>query len=176
MPVVDQSVPSAEWVLSPEGEEAARRLARSLDAPAPVSIHSSAETKAVQTARLLAEGCGVQAEIETDLHEVGGRSWADTAAAYQEMAGRYLRGEAVEGWEQRASAQRRIVAEVRRLAEPGGDAVVVSHGLVLVLLLAWLRGVDAGTLVSHWRAIRFPDLCIVDWEARQILRPFGQPQ
>ena len=174
-PLIDPPTPSSGWVLSPQGEEAARRFAQSLAAPPPSPIYSSAETKAVQTAQLLAEGWGVQVRVEEDLHEVEGRPWANSPAEYEETVGRYLQGEAADGWEERLGAQRRMATAVQKLMGPGQDALVVSHGLVLVLCLAWLLKVEAGTLFPVWRTIRFPDLCIVDWETREVVRPFGQP-
>jgi broad specificity phosphatase PhoE len=162
-------------VLSPEGEEAARRFAQSLAAPVHSAIYSSAETKAVQTARLVAEEWSVAVRIEADLREVEGRSWASSRTEYERIASRYLQGEAVDGWEERTKAQRRIAAAVQKLMDSGQDALVVSHGLVLVLCLAWLLRVDAGTLVSMWRAIRLPDHCVMNWETREVVRPFGQP-
>jgi broad specificity phosphatase PhoE len=173
-PLIDPPTPSSEWVLSPQGEEAARRLAQSLAAPPPSPIYSSAETKAVQTAAVLAEEWGLRVRVEDDLHEVGGRSWANSPAEYEQIVSRYLRGEAVDGWEERAGAQRRIATAVK-LMGPDQDLLVVSHGLVLVLCLAWLLEVEAGTLFPVWRTIRFPELCILDWETREVVRPFGQP-
>ena len=174
-PLIDPPTPSSEWVLSPQGEEAARRFAQSLTAPPPSPIYSSAETKAVQTARLLAEGRSVQVRVEEDLREVEGRSWANSPAEYEQIVNRYLRGDAVDGWEERTGAQRRIATAVQKLMGPDQDVLVVSHGLVLVMCLAWLLKVEAGTLFPVWRTIRFPDLCIVDWETREVVRPFGQP-
>ena len=174
-PLIDPPAPSSEWVLSPQGEEAARRFAQSLTAPPPSPVYSSAETKAVHTARLLAEGWGVQVGIEEDLHEVEGRPWANSPVEYEETVGRYLRGKAVDGWEERTGAQRRIATAVQKLMGPDQDVLVVSHGLVLVLCLAWLLKVEAGILFPVWRTIRFPDLCIVDWETGEVVRPFGQP-
>lgn len=175
VPVVDPSAPSENWVLSPDGEAAARELGRSLARSVPARIYHSAETKAVRTALLVAEECGVPAEVEEELREVGGRAWAGTPDQYRALAGRYLAGEALDGWEERARAQRRIVGAVRGLVKPGQEPMIVSHGLVLTLFLAWLLDVDADTLVSNWQAMRFPDLCVVDYEAKRVLRPFGQP-
>ena len=174
-PLIDPPTPSSEWVLSPQGEEATRRFAQSLAAPPDSAIYSSAETKAVQTAAVLAEEWGLQVRVEDDLHEVEGRSWANSPAEYEEAVSRYLRGEAVDGWEERTSAQRRIATAVWKLMGPDKDLLVVSHGLVLVLCLAWLLEVEAGTLFPVWRTIRFPDLCIIDWETREVVLPFGQP-
>ena len=173
--IIDPPTPSSEWVLSPQGQEAARRFAQSLAAPPPSSIYCSAETKAVQTASALAEQWGVRVCVEDGLCEVGGRRWANSPAEYEQIVSRYLRGEAVDGWEERTGAQRRIATAVQKLIGADQDVLVVSHGLVLVLWLAWLLKVEAGTLYPIWRTIRFPDLCVVDWETREVVRPFGQP-
>jgi broad specificity phosphatase PhoE len=113
--------------------------------------------------------------MEADLREVEGRSWANSRAEYERIASRYLQGEAVDGWEERTKAQRRIAAAVQKLMDSGQDALVVSHGLVLVLCLAWLLKVESDTLFSMWRTIRFPDLCIIDWKKGGVVQPFGEP-
>ena len=174
-PVIDPSIPSNEWALSQEGEDAASQLAQSLSRWSSSSVYSSPEARAIQTARLVGEEWSVAVRVEADLREVEGRSWANSRVEYERIASQYLRGEAVDGWEECMEAQRRIVATVQKLMDSGQDAIVVSHGLVLVLFLAWLLRVDAGTLVSMWRAIRFSDRCIVDWETREVVRPFGAP-
>ena len=173
-PVIDPSAPSSEWVLSAEGEEAARRLARHLARPVRGPLYSSAETKAVQTASALAEEWGLRVRVEDGLREVGGRRWAASGREYEQSVSRYLRSETVDGWEGLAEAQDRVVATMRKLMR-GEDALFVSHGLVLVLGLAWLLNAEPATLLPVWRTIRFPDLCIVDWEARTVPRAFGQP-
>ncbi|MBI2913374.1 MAG: histidine phosphatase family protein [Chloroflexi bacterium] len=172
-PVIDPSVPSSQWVLSWDGEQAARRLAHSLDAP-PAVVCSSPEAKAARTARILADARGLEVRIEPDLREVEGRPWLGSRADYQELVSRYLRGEEVAGWERRAAAQERMVAAVEHLTDAGRDVLVVSHGLVLVLYLSWLLGLDPGILIPMWRAMRFPDLCVVDREGRAVLLPFGE--
>ncbi len=171
---MDPSVPSQKWELSREGQEAAGRLARSLATP-PGPVYSSPETKAAQTARLLADASGLDVDVEGDLREVEGRPWTNGRAEYEGIVGRYLRGEPVQDWEERREAQRRMVAVVQKVMRLEGDVFVVSHGLVLALCLSWLLRVEPGTLFPVWQTMRFPDLCVIDWETRAVVRPFGGP-
>ena len=174
-PIIGSSVASEEWVLSPEGEEAAEQLALALASYGSLPVYASPEAKAVHTARPIARQWGVEVGIERDLREVRGRPWVDSRAEYEETVGRYLRGEAVDGWEERTGARRRIATAVEKLMGPDQDVLVVSHGLVFVLWLSWLLKVEPDTLFPVWRTIRFPDLCIVDWKAGDVVRPFGEP-
>ena len=173
-PLIDPSVPPGEWPLSPEGEEASRQLAQRFHT-LPASVCSSPEAKAVQTARLLTQGWGVQVEVEAGLREVEGRAWANSPTEYERAVSRYLRGEVVEGWEERGNAQKRIVAVVEEAMGAQEDLLIVSHGLVLVLLLSWLLEMKPGMLFRVWQGMRFPDLCALDWKTREVVRPFGEP-
>ena len=145
--VIDPSVPVPDWPLSPEG---VRRIGLALEKPWMSrlgAVFSSAERKATDAARLVADRFGFQPVIVAELGEndrsatgylpkAEFEATADLFFAHPERS--------VRGWERAVDAQSRIVAALDRvIAEaPGlGDIAVISHGGVGALLLCHLKGV-----------------------------------
>lgn len=173
-PQIEELVEPRHWLLSPEGEAAARDFARSIPSPQG-PLYTSPEPKAVRTARLMADAWKVRVVPDPGLHEVEGRRSMNGRVEYEVNAVRYLRGEPIEEWEEPESAQARITTVISRLAESQREVVVVSHGLVLVLALSSLLKCEPDALIPVWQSMRFPDLCIVDSKRNRVLRSFGQP-
>jgi broad specificity phosphatase PhoE len=163
--------PAASWHLSPAGRSAAEALAAANSWPALARLYSSAEPKAIATAQRIAARNGLPLSIEPRLCEVE-RPW--TEDDYRELAHHYLRGEAVEGWEERSAASKRIDGAVRDVVAAHGaaDVGIVSHGLVLSLYLAGVLGLDGPATVDLWEGIDFADYAILDPSARRLLQPF----
>ena len=145
--VIDPSVPVPDWPLSSEG---VRRMGLALEQPWMSqlgSVFSSAERKATDAARLVADRFGLSPVVVPELGEndrsttgylpkVEFEATADLFFAHPE--------ESVRGWERAVDAQRRISAAVERViaeAPRSGDVAVVSHGGVGALLLCHLKGV-----------------------------------
>jgi len=173
-PLIEELVEPRHWILSPEGEAAARDFARSIPSPQG-PLYTSPEPKAVRTARLIAEAWKTRVVPDPGLREVEGRPWMNGRVEYEVTAVRYLRGEPIEGWEDQGSAQARITTALSRIADSQREVVVVSHGLVLILALSSLLKCEPDILVPVWQSMRFPDLCIVDSKRNRVLRSFGQP-
>ena len=166
--------PGAEWHLSQAGRAAADALAdeqywTELDA-----LHTSPEPKASSTAQRIAAPHGLPIRIERDLREAEGRGWTELAE-YRAQVRRYLAGEAVGSWEPKQEVQRRVRACIEAIMErhSGRDVAVVTHGLALTVYLAGLLDLDAAAAYELWAGIRFPDLAIVDPQARRLERGFG---
>ena len=66
---IDPTIPVPEWGLSDRGAERVREASRLPWVQALRRIVSSAETKAVETARILAETSGAKIEIIEAMHE-----------------------------------------------------------------------------------------------------------
>ncbi len=163
------------WQLSPTGEQQARDLGRSPSWAELTLIASSPESKAVATARPVAEAVALELQIEPDLHEVGrGETPLVSAEEYQALVAAHFAspGESVSGWEPGAQAAARAVACIERLtARAPGSLCVVSHGLVLSHYLAHVRGLPAPDL-EEWRAIPLPGIAVVDLDGAQLVQPF----
>ena len=144
--VIDPSVPVPDWPLSPEG---IRRMVLALEKPWMSrlgAVFSSAERKATDAARLVADRFGLPPVIVAELGEnersatgylprAEFEATADLFFAHPERS--------VRGWGRAVDAQRRIVAAVERViaeASGTGDIAVISHGGVGALLLCHLKG------------------------------------
>jgi broad specificity phosphatase PhoE len=161
--VIDPEVPVAEWPLTERGTERVNQVAPAF---ADVGrIWSSPEVKAEQTASLISGLIGRPVEVVAGLAEVDRSAtgylpepafWANYQAFIE------VPSTSARGWETAVAAQNRIVATVisladRALAEPSGDALLVSHGAVGALLMCHLTGTPIQRLVdqpgqgSHFR-------------------------
>lgn len=169
---VRQDVPPERWHLSPEGRAGASALGEDPCWADVALLYTSPEPKAVATAQRIAARNEKPIAIEHALREVA-RPW--TSGDYRELVRRYLAGDAVDGWEARAAALDRVRAAVDAIHEchADEDVGVVSHGLVLTLWLAELLGLDTAGTFGLWDRIRFPDVAVVDPDARTLERDFG---
>lgn len=178
--VIDPSMPVPDWPLSAEG---IGRMALALERPWMGnlgSVFSSAERKALDAARMVAECFNLKPVVVDALGE-NDRSGTGylPKLEFEAMADAFFARpeESVCGWERAVDAQRRIVAAVEHVIThaPGyGNIVVISHGGVGALLLCHLKavpisrtedqpGVGGGnvysldvktrTLLSGWRRI-----------------------
>jgi broad specificity phosphatase PhoE len=132
--------------LGERGRRQAAAAAQVLAAERPMAVYSSAMRRAVDTARPIAEACGLEHRVEPDLHErkigpMSGKSRDEGLAAYAEAKARWASGQVDfthEGGESYAEIQARVVPVFRRLAEgaSGRTIVVVGHGVVIRVLLS----------------------------------------
>ena len=178
--VIDPTVPVPEWPLSHEG---IRRMKLALERPWMSqlgSVFSSAEPKATDTARLIADRFHLSPTI---IEELGENDRSATGylpkIEFEAVANTFFAQpeRSVRGWERAIDAQHRIIAAVDQvIAEAPSDAnvAVVSHGGVGALLLCHLKDVpisraedqpgfgggcvysfdlESRTLLSGWRRI-----------------------
>ena len=142
---VRADVPVPEWGLSSAGRTRLQYLLAQPWVPTLTGVVSSAERKAVETARPLAETAGVLHAVDEAMHE-NDRSATGylPPAEFEAVADQFFARphDSVRGWERAADAQRRIVAAVERAASCAtGNLAVVAHGGVGALLLCHLLGV-----------------------------------
>jgi len=172
---LDPELPPRSWELTAEGREAAEALARLGLFAGVEAVVTSPEPKARDTAEPIARAAGVELSVERDLREAErGASPVDDRVGFVARVDTWLAGAAVPGWEARDAAAPRIVACIERLlAESSGDLVLVSHGTVLSLYLAWLRGQERVDLLE-WETIPLPALAVVDPVARTIVESWQE--
>ncbi|MBB5232994.1 histidine phosphatase family protein [Deinococcus budaensis] len=144
--------------LTPEGTEAAQRLAEALADSGLTRIVSSPWRRAVDTGRPLARQLGLEVETDERLTErvLSGDDlpdWQTHLRASFADAGLRL-----PGGESGAAARERVLAALRDARDPGGVSVVVTHGNLLALAL----GLDFG----GWAGLRNPDVWRLDPDGR----------
>ena len=152
------------WGLADDGADDARRLGLALRTAISTrasTVVCSTEPKAVETAAALGVGA---VRSDARLCEVD-RPWHDDRHEFVVAVHRYLRGEAVPGWESLDDAVARFDSAVTEL---GHGAIVVSHGTVMS---AWLsRQVPDLDAVGFWANLEMPDAWLVDLGARSAHR------
>ncbi|MEP9354949.1 histidine phosphatase family protein [Xanthobacter sp. KR7-65] len=145
---VDPAVPVPLWGLSQVGRDRTRAFAARLDRLRVGRVVASAETKAQETAALLAAVLSLPIEVREEMGE-NDRSATGylPEAEFQQMADAFFAcpSESVRGWERAVDAQARIVRAVESvLAEADGKqrgtVLFVGHGGVGTLLLCHLAG------------------------------------
>src|SRR5215831_6747377 len=137
-PLILQDAAAREWALSDEGRRACEEFAGRLASYRVTALLSSAETKARETAAILAARLGLTPGVDADLNEhrrdnvpyLGRR---DFAAAIRKL---YAQPDTlVFGQETATQAYTRFAEAVRRalVAHPTGDVALVTHGTVMTL-------------------------------------------
>lgn len=143
---IDPAVPVPKWGLSPVGHARAQFLAGQGWIRRFRRIIASDETKAIETADVLASALGLTTEIRHGLHE-NDRSATGflPPAEFETVADQFFAhpDRSIRGWETAQDAQRRIVSGVRdAIAEqPLIPTLFVGHGGVGTLLACALRGI-----------------------------------
>jgi broad specificity phosphatase PhoE len=143
---IDPAVPVPEWGLSDIGAARARKAAQSGWAKQLHRIVSSEETKAIETAEILAAASGIAVETVQAMHENDRSATGFLKPAEFEAAADWFFAhpqESFNGWERAIDAQRRIV-DAMDGALAGHDmtqpVAFVGHGGVGTLLKCHLQG------------------------------------
>jgi broad specificity phosphatase PhoE len=142
---IDPSVPVPAWPLSATGLQRVERLLERPWIMAVRTVFSSAERKAADMARMMADRLGLSPVILDGLGENDRSSTGYLPKTeFETVADAFFaRPEAsVRGWERANDAQRRIVMAVDRalaMASADGDVAIISHGGVGALLLCHLK-------------------------------------
>ena len=155
----------------------------------PTVVISSGMKRAVDSARVIAERCGIAHHVEPDLHErrvgdLGGMSYALAEGPWVETVRRWSQGEidyTTPGAESYADLVTRLVPAFDRAIAPfpNGRAVIIAHGIVCkILLLTHLEGWGPrkwGELgnVSNFAVSELTRKTGGIWQVRQ--RPFLPP-
>ena len=130
---IDPAVEVPRWSLSPEGRRRARRL---LEQPWIVVVGhvvSSDETKALETAEIIATHLGLDVEVRAGVGE-NDRSATGFVPPerFEALPDRFFAepGVSVGGWECATDAQLRITTNLADLFDhdPGHDTLIVGHG------------------------------------------------
>lgn len=143
---IDPQVPVPKWGLSDIGAERARKAIASDWAKRLTRIVSSDETKAIETAEILAEASGAQIEIVHGMHENDRTATGFLPPDKFEEAANWFFAhpqESFRGWERAVDAQARIVSAVEAILsshDRNAPIAFVGHGGVGTLLKCHLMG------------------------------------
>ena len=175
--VIDPAVPVPRWHLRPEGVAKLRRFAASGALAGVGAVWASTETKAIETAGILAAARGLGVRVREDLGENDRSSTGYLPPAeFERMADAFFANptESVRGWERAVDVQARILGAVRALvaAETApGDILVAAHGAVGALLRGHLLGAPISRALDQpgagcWFAVALPSwrLLTPEWQ------------
>lgn len=162
---IDGEIPVPLWGLSDVGRARASLIPQLPWISNTTRLVSSAETKAIETAAIVACTTGLPIEVREQLHE-NDRSATGFVPPlrFEELADAFFAHptDSIEGWETARAAQQRVcratadlltadlltVDEDERRAEGegviAGDTLVIAHGAVGTLLLCDLLGIAIG--------------------------------
>ncbi|MBV9789841.1 MAG: histidine phosphatase family protein, partial [Chloroflexi bacterium] len=164
-----------QWTLSDQGRELAQKLAALPILANLQTVWSSPEPKAQATAQPLADLHSAAFLIHPHLSELQrGPSNLPDRETYEAAVRQAFANPTTSsgGWERACDTQQRIVTAVSEIAaQADGPVAIVSHGLILSLLVAHLRG-ETHVDTAEWRAIPLPALAVMDRETWQLIVPF----
>lgn len=163
LPEVVPTVPGRLWQLSAEGRVRCQLLAEQLSSYQPVSIVSSIEPKAAETAALLSAHLHIPHKMSEGLHEHEREnvSYLDQEAWEQTMAAFFSRpDELVFGNETATQAFQRFNVAIQRVLQQygKGNPVIVAHGTVISLFVARYTNLQVFHL---WRSLDAPAFIVL---------------
>lgn len=171
LPQIEPEKPPAEWSLSEEGRQRCKKLADQVARyEQPGHIFSSTETKAKETAALVAESLGTRPEVWEELHEHERRNVPITSEeAYRSAVASLFQNptDLVYGDETAVQAGERFQQAMLRLLEAkDGKLVVVAHGTVICLFVAAYNRIDPFEL---WSQLGLPSFVVLSRPERRLL-------
>jgi broad specificity phosphatase PhoE len=163
LPKIEPEKPASQWCLSGEGRRRCHTLAEMLAAYQPGRIVSSLEPKAVETARLVADRLGLEAESAAGLHEHERRTTPFTDhQAFEDSVARFFAhpDKLVFGEESSVDALARFSAAVGSLLaqQAGGNLALVAHGTVITLFVAQTNSIEP---FAFWKRLGLPSFVVL---------------
>ena len=172
LPEILEDVPAREWHLSEEGRERVRKLAEKLLRYQPEVIVSSVEPKARETAAILAENLGLEFFEVENLHEHDRNGVPYHAkAVFQILVREFFDkpNELIFGNETANEALARFRQAVDSVWSSYTDKaiIIVAHGTVISLYVAWLTGCDGYSL---WNELGLPSFVVLDIQSKTLTK------
>jgi len=176
LPEIVPNVTYDKWQLSREGRRRCKLLAKSLADYQPMSISTSTERKAVETAEIIANHLGLSFEQAPNLHEndrtdLGMLNSAEIDNLFKSFFSRT--DEYIMGRETADQARSRFISAVEEVVsrKPDGNVAIVAHGTVITLFTSHFSEVDAFTF---WKELGIPSVVIFSIADYRLLKVSGQ--
>lgn len=172
--IFEKEVPAVQWILSDAGQMSASNLAETDEVAKLDVIYCSDQTKALETAVLLARPHRHQIRVLHDLTELTSitKKYFDP---YEETVHALYFGdiENINGGESIAEGLARFSAAINAIADetPDKDTVgVVAHANILSIFASQY---DGRTAYELHEIIQMPDIAVLDWETKLFDKKFG---
>jgi broad specificity phosphatase PhoE len=174
---LDPETPSRLWKLTEEGRRRCKLLAAHLIPYELDVIITSAEPKAIETGKLVAQRLGIPCRVMENLHEHERETapFFDTQEEFLEAITNLFAKptKLVYGDETAIQAQKRFTAAVESViaAYPQENIAIVTHGTVLSLFASQHTGID---VYSFWRGLGLPALVAFSHPEMKLLAQVNQ--
>jgi broad specificity phosphatase PhoE len=171
LPQIMGDLPAREWELSDDGRIRAQKLAERLSPFQPEYIISSVETKARETAEIIAGRHNLELHIADGLHEHD-RSKTPYLSKYEFQAAMHEFFEnpdtLVFGSETAHEAYSRFYQAVHSVLDchPNKTVVIVAHGTVISLFVSSLTGTSGWSL---WSELGLPSFVVIDVQSHTLV-------
>jgi len=171
LPQIVENLPTREWELSDDGRIRAQQLAKRLSPFQPEFIISSVETKARETAEIIAGRHNLELHIADGLHEHD-RSKTPYLSKYEFQAAMHEFFEnpdtLVFGSETADEAYSRFYRAVHSVLDchPNETVVIVAHGTVISLFVSSLTGIPGWSL---WSDLDLPSFVVIDVQSNTLV-------
>ena len=171
LPQIETDRPAKDWRLSAEGQLRAHRLAEQLERFAPDVIVSSNESKARETAEILAHHFQLDMQIVHDLHEHD-RSNVPYLSdhAFQASVREFFQkpDELVFGRETAIRVHTRFYRAVHSILNEHQNktVLIVTHGTVIALFVSRLTGSSG---LEIWRQLGLPSFVALDLHSSTLI-------
>ena len=174
----DPKVPITRWGLSDEGIELAKELSQDKIIKGLDVIYTSLQTKAIETALLIAKPNHIAMKVDDRLTEVTSFTGAfeKDFDIYTKNVHDYYSGsiERIGEGETKTEALDRFIQGLESIAEIEDNKTyvgIITHGNILALFAALYKDVDSYEL--HMR-IKQPDVAIFDWNEKKFDNFYGE--
>jgi broad specificity phosphatase PhoE len=174
--VIDPQKNSEYWALDTNATKEIQDLVSANDYDRVDKIISSAERKAVETAKILSKSVGKPFEIIKDINEVKRGGFVDD---YDETVKLFFANpkKSIVEWETASSALKRTQMAITHILEKEDShcVAVVGQGLIFSLLRAHWLGLSKVNF-SDWQTMKMPDISIWKFSEKQIqlVQDFGE--
>ena len=171
LPQVRKDLPAREWKLSEDGRARAERLAEILKTHEIDFIAASAEPKALETARIVADQCDVNLEVVEGLHEhERGTTHYLHKSEFEAAVNKFFEkpDSLVFGNETANQASERFSNAIYSIlsTHKNSKIAIVAHGTVISLFVSRLTG-QPGFQV--WTELGLPSLVILDLQSNVLI-------
>lgn len=169
----DPSISIPLWYLTDEGKERAQELFSNNDFPKVDLVYSSLQTKAVETALILAKSQTVPLKTDAELTEVSSFTREVFTNGYEEMVDSYYGGkvERLLGGETITEALERFEKTLDKINEIEKDKeniAIVTHGNILAFLTSKYDNTKTARELHDF--IQMPDYSVIDWDIKKLIK------
>lgn len=169
----DPNISIPLWYLTNEGKEKAQELFNNKDFPKVDLVYSSLQTKAVETALILAKSQTIPLKTDVNLTEVSSFTKEVFTNGYEEMVDSYYGGEVerLSGGETITEAIERFEKTLDKISEIEKDnesIAIVTHGNILAFLTSKYDNTKTARELHDF--IQMPDYSVIDWDTKKFIK------